>query len=88
MCEHANFAALRICVFGFLLIKISSRKAVPEVTSTFPGPLHEQGVRAASHVKLVVAELCRGTPAERWELAGKTAKLNEKVAGRSKLVAR
>ena len=27
-------------VFGFLLIEISSRKAVPEVTSTFPGPLH------------------------------------------------
>ena len=38
--EHANFAALRICVFAFLLIEISSRKAVPEVTSTFPGPLH------------------------------------------------
>ena len=30
------------CVFGFLLIEISSRKAVPEVTSTFIGPLHEQ----------------------------------------------
>ena len=33
-------------------------------------------VRAASHVHLVVAELCCGTPcqlpAERWELAGKT----------------
>ena len=27
-------------VFGFLLIETSSRKAVPEVTSTFPGPLH------------------------------------------------
>ena len=36
----------------------------------------QQGVRAASHVHLVVAELCCGTPcqlpAERWELAGKT----------------
>ena len=36
----------------------------------------KQGVRAASHVHLVVAELCCGTPcqlpAERWELAGKT----------------
>ena len=30
----------RVCVFEFLLIEISSRKAVPEVTSTFPGPLH------------------------------------------------
>ena len=33
-------------------------------------------VRAASHVHLVVAELCCGTPcqlpAQRWELAGKT----------------
>ena len=33
-------------------------------------------MRAASHVNLVVAELCCGTPcqlpAERWELAGKT----------------
>ena len=33
-------------------------------------------VRAASHVHLVVAELCCGMPcqlpAERWELAGKT----------------
>ena len=28
-------------VFAFLLIEISSRKAVPEVTSTFPGPLHQ-----------------------------------------------
>ena len=37
---NVNFAALRICVFAFLLIEISSRKAVPEVTSTFPGPLH------------------------------------------------
>ena len=26
--------------FWVLLIEISSRKAVPEVTSTFPGPLH------------------------------------------------
>ena len=38
--------------------------------------LVQQGVRAASHVYLVVAELCCGTPcelpAERWELAGKT----------------
>ena len=39
--EHASLAALRICVFAFLLIEISSRKAVPEVTSTFPGPLHQ-----------------------------------------------
>ena len=39
--EHASLAALRVCVFGFLLIEISSRKAVPEVTSTFPGPLRE-----------------------------------------------
>ena len=31
---------LRLCVFGFLLIEISARKAVPEVTSTFSGPLH------------------------------------------------
>ena len=35
-----------------------------------------KGVRAASHVHLVVAELCCGTscqlPEERWELAGKT----------------
>ena len=39
--EHVTFAALRsTCVFAFLLIEISSRKAVPEVTSTFPGPLH------------------------------------------------
>ena len=30
----------RAWVFGFLLIEISSRKAVREVTSTFPGPLH------------------------------------------------
>ena len=29
-----------ICVFEFLLIETSSRKAVPEVTSTSPGPLH------------------------------------------------
>ena len=29
-----------VLVFGFLLIEISSRKAVPEVTSAFPGPLH------------------------------------------------
>ena len=40
MREHVNFGALRIWVFAFLLIEISSRKAVPEVTSTFPGPLH------------------------------------------------
>ena len=39
--EHVSLAALRVCVLGFLLIEISSRKAVPEVTSTFPGPLHE-----------------------------------------------
>ena len=38
--EHASLVALRICVFAFLLIEISSRKAVPEVTSTFTGPLH------------------------------------------------
>ena len=47
----------------------------PSQTSTIP--YHTmQGVRAASHVHLVVAELCCGTPcqlpAERWELAGKT----------------
>ena len=36
--EHARGAAE--CVFGVLLIEIFSRKAVPEVTSTFPGPLH------------------------------------------------
>ena len=38
MREHVNFGALRIWVFGILLIEISSRKAAPEVTSTFPGP--------------------------------------------------
>ena len=31
--------ATRVC-FGFLLIATSSRKAVPEVTRTFTGPLH------------------------------------------------
>ena len=36
--EHASLAALRICVFAFLLIETSSRKAVPEVTSTFLSP--------------------------------------------------
>ena len=29
--EHASLGALRVWVFGFLLIEISSRKAVPEV---------------------------------------------------------
>ena len=46
-----------------------------------------QGVRAASHVNLVVAELCRGTPVARRALGARwknpTPELNEKVAGRS-----
>ena len=36
--------------FWVLLIEISSRKAVPEVTSTFPGPLHNM------HCLAIVAE--------------------------------
>ena len=55
--EHANFAALRICVFAFLLIEISSRKAVPEVTSTFPGPLHE-----IYAYRCAIAEMCALLP--------------------------
>ena len=34
--EHASLGALQACVFGHLLIEISSRKAVPEVTAHFP----------------------------------------------------
>ena len=42
--EHGSLGALRVWVFGFLLIEISSRKAVPEVTSTFTGPLHDEHI--------------------------------------------
>ena len=41
MWMHGWISLVRVCVFAFLLIEISSRKAVPEVTSTFPGPLHK-----------------------------------------------
>ena len=37
-CEHGSLGALRAWVFGFLLIEISSRKAVPDVPSAFIGP--------------------------------------------------
>jgi hypothetical protein len=50
--EPVNFAAQRMCVFAFLLIEISSRKAVPEVTSTFPGPLHHFPYQSYSYVFL------------------------------------
>ena len=58
--EHVNFAALRICVFAFLLIEISSRKAVPEVTSAFPGPLHK--CRLLTEATPGLTPFCTQTP--------------------------
>ena len=40
MSEHGCLGALRVWGFGVFLIELSSRKAVPEVTIAFTGPLH------------------------------------------------
>ena len=57
--------------------RFGGQVSVTGIYHTIPPYQFSSGpVRAASHVHLVVAELCCGTPcqlpAERWELAGKT----------------